>query len=634
MKNIMKSFAMMLAGATLLTSFSGCADMAAEKNAEDEVSFVCYTREANNYSTHMAYSFHLAYKKQGEYIPLYDNIGLCYAKALVDEETGFITPMALEKPYVFKLRNDDGWGILARRIKANGESDETSRGKLLLFVTEDFISYKEIGLVDLKINEHIVNFACEYDKISDEYKVYWQSSSGLNHVAKTFDILSLDKFLESEEDRGFTYSNFDSGIEGAVNGNEFKLDALMAERLIKKFSKIENTSVEVPESIKASSEDELSMIGVTAHYSDGSSMNKAVDWDVSKVDFSKPGKYNISGTIRQIDIKYPCAPLKADPAAIYYEGKYYFIATHEQNQSEGLYLRSAETLEGLFAENVEEHLILAYNEAKNFVSCFWAPELHNIDGDLYVLFAVSGAAWNPQSHMLKLKDGGDPIDPNGWEEPIRVVKNDGEFLSDGALTIDMTHFVVDGVDYLVWAQRSFSPCDSGSLLYIATTDPKKPWQLTSDPVLISSPVFSWENDMNTPVDEGPFAFIRDGIVHLSFSGSSTGDDYAVGVLKAKVSDDLLNAESWAKTNYPLLCSESVKGEHGPGHSSFVCDEYGTWWYLYHGRDMSILHEGWSSRDTGIRALHFDFEGDLYLSLTPEEEILEKYRKVKTTLIVE
>lgn len=344
------------------------------------------------------------------------------------------------------------------------------------------------------------------------------------------------------------------------------------------------------------------------------------------------GEYEIEGKIKQVILKYPAAPEKADPCAIYFNGKYYFIATNELD-GVGLYIRESDTVEGLFAEGIEEHLVLARNEEKQFISCFWAPEFHIINGDLYILFAVSPEGWNPQSHMMKLKAGGNPTNPADWEEPVRVKNQNGEYLSDNGITIDMTSFEANGILYLCWTKRSFSPHDTGSLLYIATADPEKPWQITSEPVLISSPLYSWENDSNTPVDEGPFALIKDDVIHLTFSGASTGDDYAVGDLKADINADLLDPASWAKTNYPLLCTEHVEGEYGPGHSSFMYDENGDIWYIYHGRDLSISKEGWSRRDTGIRALHFDFDNDPVLYLTADREILPEFRDVKTTLII-
>ena len=64
--------------------------------------------------------------------------------------------------------------------------------------------------------------------------------------------------------------------------------------------------------------------------------------------------------------------------------------------------READAVEGLFS-GAEEHLILDKDEERGFIQTFWAPEFHQIGGELYILFAVSGVKWGPQCHMMKLK---------------------------------------------------------------------------------------------------------------------------------------------------------------------------------------------------------------------------------------
>ncbi|MDQ0720068.1 GH43 family beta-xylosidase [Paenibacillus sp. W4I10] len=65
------------------------------------------------------------------------------------------------------------------------------------------------------------------------------------------------------------------------------------------------------------------------------------------------------------------------------------------------------------------------------------------------------------------------------------------------ITLDMTYLEVDGGSYVIWSWRRWSPEDSGSMLFIATIDPARPWQLTSDPVLITRPLYGWENNTST-----------------------------------------------------------------------------------------------------------------------------------------
>ncbi len=182
---------------------------------------------------------------------------------------------------------------------------------------------------------------------------------------------------------------------------------------------------------------------------------------------------------------FPLSRGYGDPVLFPWEGKWYFVGTNDNLDDIGIYVREADHPKELFAEDITEHLILDVDEERGFIQTFWAPEFHVIGGELYLLFAVGPKVWGPQCHMMKLKKGGSIIDPNGWEEPIRVVKKDGTPLAMDEITLDMTHIRAGERDYVVWSYREKigTPLDSGSMLYIATVDPACPWKLTSDPVL-------------------------------------------------------------------------------------------------------------------------------------------------------
>ena len=234
--------------------------------------------------------------------------------------------------------------------------------------------------------------------------------------------------------------------------------------------------------------------------------------------------------------------------------------------------RKGDQVSDFFTENFTEYLILDKDESRGLVQTFWAPEFHVVGGQLYIFFAVSGNQWGPQCHVMKLKEGGEITDPNSWTDPIRVVKKDGSYLCERGITLDMTYLEVDGTSYVVWSERYRigNPDDSGSMLYIATVDPEKPWQLTSDPVLLSRPLYGWENVEGTINNEGPYPLITDTHVYIAFSGgAATGYTYAVGFLVIEKGKDLLDVSNWYKTPAPVLSFYSVEGEYGPGHNAFI-----------------------------------------------------------------
>ena len=230
---------------------------------------------------------------------------------------------------------------------------------------------------------------------------------------------------------------------------------------------------------------------------------------------------------------------------------------------------------------------------------------------------------------MELREGGDPACREDWFAPKRVVKKDGSDICEAGkeITLDMTCFQWEGDFYAVWSQRQFLPKDLGAWLYIAKLNPKEPWKLDTEPVVLSKPEYGWANN-HTFVDEGPFALIRGDKLYLTFSSAAVDTSYVVGLLTIEKGKDLLDANNWSKKNYPLLTSRSVEGEFGTGHNAYVIDDDGTVWNTYHARPGVD-----GVRSSGIRRVHFDVEGDLVLDLTEDLDLKEEYACVKTRLSV-
>lgn len=200
---------------------------------------------------------------------------------------------------------------------------------------------------------------------------------------------------------------------------------------------------------------------------------------------------------------------------------------------------------------------------------------------------------------------------------MRVLKQDGSFLADPGISLDMTHFEANGVNYLVWSYREWHDVDTGSMLYIATTDPHRPWQLTSDPVLLSRPLFGWENIDGTINNEGPYPLIAGDTVWLAYSGGSASDySYVIGWLKASLSADLLNPKNWEKSSAPALSYYAIPAEPGSGHNSFYQTESGDTMIAFH----AVLLSDGKKRSTGIRRVHFDKNGVPRLDLSAADDL--------------
>lgn len=263
------------------------------------------------------------------------------------------------------------------------------------------------------------------------------------------------------------------------------------------------------------------------------------------------------------------------------DGMYYFTASYPmygKDDSEGydrIILRRAKTIDAL--ATAEEKVIWHEKESENLHRFIWAPEIHEIDGRWYVLFAASGSAdnvWDINCHCAACK-GIDPYN-DVWVEKGKFTAPD-EF-SFTHFSLDMTHFELNGRHYVAWAQNG-----GNSNIYIATVDPSEPWKTVSPAVLLTKPEYDWEM-VNIPVNEGPAFMCHGGRVFMAFSASATGPEYCVGLMYADENADLTDASTWTKLNRPLLTSDDLVGEYGPGHNSFVKDENGDWVFVYHSRD--------------------------------------------------
>lgn len=619
-----------------------------------------YTREPINsalYDPRLAYSMHLAVSEDGkEYRALNHNSGVLFVKA-TENQDGSLNPKSLKNPWLFALP-EGGFGVAAVRIEGDGGEDEESRGCAVFFVSPDLMEYEEVGLLKLG-TEHVERVSCVYDQKRGSFRVLWQERTGERFGAfirspKELQLAAVPEMLEGQLETEEIWSrgsglcgsgSFDggsglsgsgnlnresiaAGIQGAVPHNVLEVSEAVAARLCRKLTPPVNIGVRFPEQVEAANREELERQYATALYSDGSQASKRVDWELSQVDFDKKGVYEINGRVHQDHFAFPIAYNRADPCICKWNGSYYFIATNDADGNHTLYIREAKSIPELV--EAPERLLLDSETYPGIGGLLWAPEFHEINGRLYIFHgATPGEFFWEESHMMELREGGDPACREDWSAPKRVVKKDGSDICEAGkeITLDMTCFQWEGDFYAVWSQRQFLPKDLGAWLYIAKLNPKEPWKLDTEPVVLSKPEYGWANN-HTFVDEGPFALIRGDKLYLTFSSAAVDTSYVVGLLTIEKGKDLLDANNWSKKNYPLLTSRSVEGEFGTGHNAYVIDDDGTVWNTYHARPGVD-----GVRSSGIRRVHFDVEGDLVLDLTEDLDLKEEYACVKTRLSV-
>ncbi len=653
---------------------------------DDKCYLLCYTREPQEdsiYSQKLAYSMHLALSEDGEHFTaLNHNSGILYAKAVVRED-GTLHAKSLKKPSIFK-RPDGSFGVVAKRIEVDGSQDEELKELAVAFCSDDLIHYKELGAwgTGSEEAENVLHEAgtvmrraiagmrgialpegsagalvLEGEKGSADAAALDGEKGGAGAVALdggnpecaadsqlgqlSPESIRWNRYIFGE----FTKEECDvikAQLPGAVPGNMVEISKEQAERLKCRFLTPVNIANEVPERVLAKNKQELDAVRAVAHYSDGSAIEKKVDWYADGVDFGKPGEYEVYGKVHQEHFPFPVAFDRADPCIGKWNGKYYFIATNDADGNNSLYIREADTIPALVT--AQEIKILDTKMYPHLKGLLWAPEFHIINGRLYIFHAgTPGPFEKEQSHLMALRPGGNPMRAADWEMPVRMEKQDGSMLyNEQGITLDMTEFESAGVHYVCWSQRQFFPVDQGAWLYIAKLNPEKPWQLASWPVLLSQPEYGWANN-HTFVDEGPFVIKKNGMVYMTFSSAAVDSTYVTGLLTAKEGDDLLDTANWVKENCPLLSSRSIPsdvsekgvaaaqsrwGEFGPGHNSFVEDEDGVFWFVYHAR-RGVNGE----RSSGLRRLHFNREGFPVLDMTEERDLNPELVWVKMKVTV-
>lgn len=588
-------------------------------NVNATYQLLSYTRKPEGiYGEKLANSMHLAYRRDdGVFQSLNHNTGVLFARATENSDKT-LQAKCFTQPYIFELAEENSYGVLAVQTEPDGSSDISSKGQVLFYTTMDFLNFEEHGLIDLKTNKHIRFITCVYQSDKKQYVLRWCDEDNQNYMATFNSFDSLD--VPALPGDPFSLEAIATQIEGAEPVNTLNVPEHIINKLIERLTVPENTGVELPEQVTVQSLDELDEIKATYLYSDDTTVDRKINWNTSEIDLGKPGIYEVTGEVAQPSFYFPVSINRADPCVTKFKGAYYFIATNDADGNNSLSIKKASSLAGLVT--APEYEIINTKMYPHMVQFLWAPEFHVIGDDLCILLASSPKGFQEiRCHVMKLKTDGDLTRKEDWEEPIPFLKKDGEVLSDIGLTLDMTYVTTNQKHYVIWAQRDLYPNDLGSWIYIGEIDPAKPWQLTSEQVLLSKPDYSWANN-HVFVEEGPYPlFVGDQLL-LTTSSALVDYTYCVGMLTIDKNADLLDVSNWKRSNYPLLTSASVPGECGPGHNAYVKDEDGLIWNTYHAR---VGKDG--PRSSGIRRVHFHKDGFPVLDLTEEKDILPVNRKV-------
>lgn len=312
----------------------------------------------------------------------------------------------------------------------------------------------------------------------------------------------------------------------------------------------------------------------------------------------------------------PFIPQRADPFVTKApDGTYYFTASYpafgdELHGYDRIVLRKGSTVFSL--ATAEEKTIWKAHKEGIMARHIWAPEIHLIEGKWYIFFAAgdSDNKWNIRPYVLRCV-GNDPY-CDEWQEMGRVQATENDEVSFNSFSLDMTYFEHKGKHYVIWAEII-----GDSSLFMAQINPSEPWKLITKPILLTKPEYDWEK-VRFRVNEGASVLKTQSKIYVFFSASGTGSEYCMGRLSIDNDTDIMNADNWEKLPYPVLSTEDLSGESGPGHNSFVTDENGELLIIYHARPTTHLKEKCGTfagdplydpcRHARIRKVHFDENG--------------------------
>jgi len=314
---------------------------------------------------------------------------------------------------------------------------------------------------------------------------------------------------------------------------------------------------------------------------------------------------------QQLIAPNPLIEQRADPWILKHTDGYYYF-TGSVPEYDKIELRRSNTLAGL--STAEPSVIWRKHDSGPMSWHIWAPELHFMNGKWYIYFAAGREDEHFAIRMYVLEnESANPLEGE-WVERGKINTDLDSF------SLDATSFLHNGKQYLVWAQQD--PAIRGNTnLYIALMD--NPWTLGSRQVMISKPEYDWETQ-GYLVNEGAAVLKRNGRIFITYSGSATNHHYAMGILTADDTSDLLDASSWSKSVAPVFQSCPETSQYGPGHNSFTVSEDGSQDILvYHARSYKEI-VGDSLKDPNrharIKAFTWNSDGTPHFGTPPADHV--------------
>ncbi|ODM95234.1 Extracellular exo-alpha-(1-_5)-L-arabinofuranosidase [Orchesella cincta] len=280
-------------------------------------------------------------------------------------------------------------------------------------------------------------------------------------------------------------------------------------------------------------------------------------------------QHNLTGLHQQ---KFYTNPIldhaAADPCVIKHNGFYYMVYT----QGDRIDILKSPILSSFRNAERKE----AYRAPANRCA-LWAPEIHVIQGELFIYFTMDDCVADANHRMYVIKaDSNDPM--GNWGSEVRLLPEENIYAIDGTVL----QYGPQKDLYFIWTGFPEPP---GSMnLYIARME--NPMRVIPPRTLLRTPTMDWETH-GYPVNEGPFIIENAGRTFLTFSASSTfTPDYCLGIMGIDgLKDPLVRSNWWNDVNHCVFFRNDAESVFGTGHASFVrSPDDSELWMVYHAVD--------------------------------------------------
>ncbi|KAF2147401.1 glycoside hydrolase family 43 protein [Aplosporella prunicola CBS 121167] len=274
-------------------------------------------------------------------------------------------------------------------------------------------------------------------------------------------------------------------------------------------------------------------------------------------------------------------------------------------------------------DNAEKKVIFTPPAGQNYSTDLWAPELHEFDGQWYVIFTADPNGDSPPPevdmycewscpavhHRMYVLEGTGSADPWGASYAYKAQLNTYD-----QFAIDGTYFRHSTGLYHIYScwQRVYDGWPA-NLCIAKLADPWTVESNLTERQVISVPNNPWEktpygrpfNDRLSS-NEAPQQLTNPttGQEFVIYSAArSDNRNYCLGQLEL-VGDDPMNPQDWRKRNDGCVFYQNAREQaYGVGHASFVKSPDGSEdWIVYHGMRNPVT--GWAART--IRAQKFEW----------------------------